>query len=95
MTRRPVELARPRKEGARARWGGGVGGESSPQGPPPPPGSFEVAFLDAADEMRKVITQLKEGKLDSISFPHVHTQLENPSPKTATRSLQANPLVDL
>lgn len=53
-----------------------------------------MAFPDAADQMWKVITQLKEGRLDSISFPLKHTQLGNPSPKTAIHSLQANPLVD-
>lgn len=34
-----------------------------------PPGSFEVAFPDAAEKMRNVIIHLKEGKIDSISFP--------------------------
>lgn len=62
------------------------------------PGSFEVAFPDAAEKMqkmRKVIIQLKEGKIDSISFPQAQTQLENPSPETAVCSLQSDPLAVL
>ncbi|XP_024903794.1 sperm acrosome membrane-associated protein 6 isoform X3 [Pteropus alecto] len=54
-----------------------------------PPGSFEVAFPDAAEKMRKVIMQLKEGKIDPISFPQAQTRLENPTPETAGRSLQS------
>lgn len=60
-----------------------------------PPGSFEVAFPDAAEKMRKVIMQLKEGKIDPISVPQAQTRLENPTPDPAGCSLQSIPLADL
>lgn len=43
------------------------------------PGSFKVAFLEAAKKMQKVIMELKGGKRGSSSFPHgpAHTRLEN------------------
>lgn len=61
MTASPVELARPRGKSLYCK--------ASLH----PPGSFEVAFPDAAEKMRKVITQLKEGKRDSIFFPQAQT----------------------
>lgn len=67
MTASPVELAGPRGKSLYCK--------ASLH----PLGSFEVAFPDAAEKMRKVIIQLKEGKTDSISFPQAQTDtIRNP-----------------
>lgn len=55
-----------------------------------PPGSFQVAFPDAAEKMRNVIMQLKEGKIDPSPSPrHRHDQ------KTPLPSPPASPFSPL
>lgn len=53
-----------------------------------PPGSFEVAFPDAAEKMRKVIMQLKEGKT-----PHLFPPGTDTMKKTHSRARRPLPSV--
>lgn len=77
MTVSPVEWVRQRKR-------------PSLQGLLRPPGSFADAFAAAAEEMKKTILQLKEGKTDSSLLPCPgYTQLENPSPESRNHSVQS------
>ncbi|KAM4801488.1 sperm acrosome membrane-associated protein 6 [Urocitellus parryii] len=63
------------------------------QGPLHSPGSFEDAFRAAAEEMKKAILQLKEGKIDSNLLPAPDThRWKTPLLKTLTTPY--NPLVD-
>lgn len=82
MAASPVEPARPKMKGfyykASLR----------------PPGSFEVAFPDAAEKMRKVIMQLKEGKTPHL-FPPGTDTMKKPTPEPDGRSLQSPRLADL
>lgn len=78
MAASPVEPARPKMKGfyykASLR----------------PPGSFEVAFPDAAEKMRKVIMQLKEGKTPHLFPPgtdtmrKTHSRARRPLPSVSS-----------